>query len=225
MRIELLREGLVGRRDVAELCHRGGWGHLGELWAVTDGDNTETDRVVTWLTAQDDPAALELALGVLAPRLGWAVARIRPWTGEDPEELIASAAWEELAAGTMGDRPSVQIPSRARKRVVRDLQRRLRTSRREMPVEHETAFLSGSSVEDEALGRVEETELLEWLMGRRISETSARLVFDTRVGGVPLAVVAAAEGLMPDTAGRRRLRAEEKIRSHVRSVGVPLPIS
>lgn len=218
MRWELLTETLENRKDVTEFYCSAGFGTLDELLAFGDGVGQcdLVDGMLDWLV-DSGPVGREVALAVLVPRLRQAVSRISAqWAGYDAGEMIVSEVWQELAAPTLSDRPSVTIVAKARKRVVRQLQREVAIRQTEVTVGGVVDYADETvDVETEAITQAEEASILDWLGAIGVADTAARVVVATRLRGVPMATVAKAEGIRFETACKARQRAEQKIRRKV----------
>lgn len=218
MRWELLTETLENRKDVTEFYRSAGFGTLDEMLAFGEGVGQcdLMDGMLDWLV-DSGPVGREVALAVLVPRLRQAVSRINAqWAGYDAGEMIVSEVWQELAAPPLSDRPSVTIVAKARKRVVRQLQREVATRQTEVTVGGGVDYADETvDVETEAITQAEEASILEWLGAIGVADTAARVVVATRLRGVPMATVAEAEGIRFETACKARQRAEKKIRRKV----------
>ena len=218
MRWELLTETLENRRDVKELYRMAGFDTLDELLEIGDGFGhcDLVDAMLDWLVDYGT-AGQEVALVLLAPRLRQAVTRLNGWwAGFDVGELIASEVWQYLATPPLSDRPSVTLVGKARKRVVRELERQRAVRQTEVTGGVLADFADNNvDVEHDAISQAEEAALLDWLVGIGVADTAARVVVATRLRGVPMSKVAAAEGIRVDTACKARQRAEQKIRRKV----------
>ena len=143
MRWSQLRERLSCRRDVSAVCRGLGYGSIDEMFEDARVDAV-ADRLVADLAAVG-PVGVEVALGVLAPRIRRAVRGRQAWTGEDLGELVTAACWERLVRGDLPSRPSRSVVGHARKQVMRQLQRSWRRAEATVPLFADEISLSTTS--------------------------------------------------------------------------------
>lgn len=176
----------------------------------------ERDQVLAALLerATDDALARRVALQVVLPGLKSLVNGIRGWDAEERAARVVATALDVIswcATEPAGTPPSFRIYANTKRRVLRSAVRA-----RSEPV----VFVDDSRRldvgEESTHGASEEQEverLVEWVRQRgRVREEAARLVVMTRVAGVSVDELAAAEDVDPQTLRQRRLRAERRVR-------------
>ncbi|MDF1597513.1 MAG: hypothetical protein P1T08_15650 [Acidimicrobiia bacterium] len=176
----------------------------------------ERDQVLAALLerATGDGLASRVALQVVLPGLKSLINGIRGWDTEERAARVVATALDVIswcATEPAGTPPSFRIYTNTRRRVLRSAVRA-----RSEPVVFVDDYRH-LEVRDQCTdGPSEEKEveqLVEWVRERgRVREGEARLVVMTRVAGVSVDELAAAEDVDPQTLRQRRLRAERRVR-------------
>ncbi len=176
----------------------------------------ERDQVLAALLerATDDALARRVALQVVLPSLKSLINGIRGWDAEERAARVVATALEVIswcATEPAGTPPSFRIYTNTRRRVLRSA-----VLARSEPVVFVDDYSHLDVSEQRTDGPNEEQEveqLVEWVRQRgRVREDAARLVVMTRVAGVSVDELAAAEDVDSQTLRQRRLRAERRVR-------------
>lgn len=176
----------------------------------------ERDQVLAALLerATDDALARRVALQVVLPNLRSLINGIRGWDAEERTARVVATALDVIswcATEPAGTPPSFRIYVNTRRRVLRSAVRG-----RSEPVVFVDDYRHLDVGDQRSDGASEEQEvehLVEWVRQRgRVREDAARLVVMTRVAGVSVDELAAAEDVDPQTLRQRRLRAERRVR-------------
>ncbi|MDF1596182.1 MAG: hypothetical protein P1T08_08800 [Acidimicrobiia bacterium] len=176
----------------------------------------ERDEILAALLvrATDDGLAKRVALQVVLPGLKSLINGIRGWDVEERAARVVATALDAIswcATEPAGTPPSFRIYVNTRRRVLRAA---VRT--RSEPVVFVDDYRHLDVGEESTDGPSEEQEveqLVEWVRQRgRVREDAARLVVMTRVAGVSVDELAAADNVDPQTLRQRRLRAECRVR-------------
>jgi DNA-directed RNA polymerase specialized sigma24 family protein len=205
------------------------WGAGDERLAFEDGDRlvaaaqrrdaaswAERDQVLAALLERviDDALARRVALQVVLPGVKSLINGIRGWDVEERAARVVATALAVIswcATEPAGTPPSFRIYTNTRRRVLRSAVRA-----RSEPVVFVDDYSHLEADEDPVDGKSEAQEideLVEWVQQRaRVRDDAARLVVMTRVAGVPVDEVAAAQDVDPQTLRQRRLRTERLVR-------------
>lgn len=169
--------------------------------------------------AGGDGMAGDVAYAMVLDDLGRVAGQLtRVWRAdrEEMDQAVAIAGWDRLrrVAGRRLEWPDRVIVTGARD-VVRDqLRRRARTHNHEVLAEEVDPGPASESGFDDAAGLIQDA-----LRRGVVTAESARLVWATRVLGVPAADVAAARGERLNRVVMRRLRAERALRADRATTG------
>ena len=176
----------------------------------------ERDQILAALLekATGDALARRVALQVVLPGLKNLINGIRGWDAEERAARVVATALDVIswcATEPAGTPPSFRIYTNTRRRVLRSA---VRT--RSEPVVFVDDYRHLDVAEESTDGPSEEQEveqLVEWVRQRgRVREDTARLVVMTRVAGLSVDELAAAEDVDPQTLRQRRLRTERRVR-------------
>lgn len=165
--------------------------------------------------ADRDPLARQVAYAAVLPGLRRVAAQLtRTWAAEREEvdQDVAAAGWERLdrIAGTWLEWPDRVIIGGARTAVRDRLRAEAARHRRRAPLDTSTDL---AAEESEPLSAFEASDLLCRAVGRGVlDESSAGLIWSTRVLGERLVDVAAEHAVSPMAVGMRRLRSERALR-------------
>jgi hypothetical protein len=205
------------------------WAAADERLAFDDGDQllaaaqrrdagswAERDQVLAAVLERgiDDALARRVALQVVLPGVKSLINGIRGWDVEERAARVVATALDVIswcATEPAGTPPSFRIYTNTRRRVLRAAVRA-----RSEPVVFVDDY-SHLETGDDAPERKSEVEqiddLVEWVRQRaRVRDDAARLVVMTRVAGVTVDEVAAAQDVDPQTLRQRRLRTERRVR-------------
>ena len=218
---------LAGSRLLRDRLRR--WGADDKHLAFEDGDQlvaaaqrrdaetwAERDQVLSALLGRaiDDALARRVALQVVLPGVKSLINGIRGWDVEERAARVVATALDVIswcATEPAGTPPSFRIYTNTRRRVLRSAVRA-----RSEPVMFVDDYSHLEADKDPGRGKSEAQEideLVEWVRQRaRVQDDAARLVVMTRVAGVPVDEVAAAQNVDPQTLRQRRLRTERRVR-------------
>jgi hypothetical protein len=225
---------LAGSRLLRERLHS--WAVDDERLAFDDGDQlveaaqrrdavswADRDKVLAALLerATDDALARRVALQVVLPGVKSLINGIRGWDVEERAARVVTTALDVIswcATEPAGTPPSFRIYTNTRRRVLRSAVRA--RSEPVVFVDDYSHLESGDNVPDRKPEVEQINDLVEWVRQRaRVRDDAARLVVMTRVAGVSVDELAAAQDVDPQTLRQRRLRAERRVRE---SLGLSL---
>ena len=176
----------------------------------------DRDKVLTALLdrATNDALARRVALQVVLPGVKSLINGIRGWDVEERAARVVATALDVIswcAFEPAGTPPSFRIYANTRRRVLRSAVRA-----RSEPVVFVDDYSRLEAADDTPDLKTEAQqidELVEWVRQRaRVRDDAARLVVMTRVAGVSVDEVAAAQEVDPQTLRQRRLRTERRVR-------------
>lgn len=205
------------------------WGADDRRLAFDDGDQlvaaaqcrdaaswAERDQVLAALLdrATNDALARRVALHVVLPGVKSLINGIRGWDVEERAARVVATALDVIswcATEPAGTPPSFRIYANTRRRVLRSA---IRTRSEPVVFVDDYRYLDVSDQRTNGPSEEQEVEqLVEWVRQRgRVREEEARLVVMTRVAGVSVDQLAAADDVDPQTLRQRRLRAERRVR-------------
>ena len=205
------------------------WAADDERLAFEDGDQlvaaaqrrdaagwAERERVLAALLERsvDDALARRVALQVVLPGVKSLINGIRGWDAEERAARVVATALDVIswcATEPAGTPPSFRIYTNTRRRVLRSAVRA-----RSEPVVFVGNCARFEECDEEANWKPaiqQIDELVEWVRERaRVRDDAARLVVMTRVAGVTVNELAAAQDVDPQTLRQRRLRTERRVR-------------
>ena len=205
------------------------WAVEDERLAFDDGDQllaaaqrrdaaswAERDQVLAALLDRpiDDALARRVALQVVLPGVKSLINGIRGWDVEERAAQVVTTALDVIswcATEPAGTPPSFRVYTNTRRRVLRSAVRA-----RSEPVVFVDDFSHLETGDDHPDRKPEVqqiNELVEWVRQRaRVRDDAARLVVMTRVAGVTVDELAAAQDVDPQTLRQRRLRTERRMR-------------
>jgi hypothetical protein len=179
----------------------------------------ERDKVLAALLerATDDALARRVALQVVLPGVKSLINGIRGWDVEERAARVVATALDVIswcATEPAGTPPSFRIYTNTRRRVLRSA---VRARSEPVVFVDDYSHLESGEESMERKPEVEEiNELVEWVRKRaRVRDDAARLVVMTRVAGVTVDELAAAQNVDPQTLRQRRLRTERRVRQGV----------
>lgn len=183
-----------------------------------DAGARATDRILAALArrAPADVGAARVLLQLLLPGCKSLVRRYRIGDRDERAAFVAASAYDRIRTY-----PIERRPEKIAANVLLDVRHRLIRSAVEVSRCRHVAL---HTVPDAALPPVaggpdpasEVVALLTWAVRHgHLDRDGARLIALTRLAGVPVADLAAAEGASEQTLRKRRLRAEERLRAAV----------
>ncbi|MDF1597926.1 MAG: hypothetical protein P1T08_17750 [Acidimicrobiia bacterium] len=176
----------------------------------------DRDKVLTALLqrATNDAIARRAALQVVLPGVKSLINGIRGWDVEERAARVVATALDVIswcATEPAGTPPSFRIYTNTRRRVLRSAVRA-----RSEPVVFVDDYSYLEASDDTPDGKPEAQqidEFVEWVRQRaRVRDDAARLVVMTRIAGVSVDEVAAAQEVDPQTLRQRRLQMERRVR-------------
>lgn len=182
--------------------------------AAEERDAAKSDRILASLIrhAPADDAAARLVLQLLLPGVKAMLRTGRIGDHEERTAVVAAALFDRVRTYRIDRRPehiAANVLMDVRSKLLRWNQERYRRHRelRPLPESLTPAVPGGPGPRDEAVS------MLAWAVQRgHIDKGAARLIALTRLGGLTVAAVAAADGENEQTVRRRRLRAEKRLR-------------
>ena len=204
------------------------WAADDERLAFEDGDRllaaaqrrnaaswAERDQVLAALLDRgiDDALARRVALQVVLPGVKSLINGIWGWDVEERAARVVTTALDVItwcATEPAGTPPSFRIYTNTRRRVLRSAARA--RSEPVVFVDDYSNLEAGDDMPDRRTEAQQIDELVEWVRQRaRVRDDAARLVVMTRVAGVSVNEVAAAQEVDPQTLRQRRLRTERRV--------------
>jgi hypothetical protein len=176
----------------------------------------DRDKVLTALLdrATNDAIARRVALQVVLPGVKSLINGIRGWDVEERAARVVATALDVIswcATEPAGIPPSFRIYTNTRRRVLRSAVRA--RSERVVFVDDYSYLEASDDTPDRKPEAQQIDELVEWVRQRaRVRDDAARLVVMTRVAGVSVDEVAAAQEVDSQTLRQRRLRTERRVR-------------
>ncbi|MCL1598040.1 MAG: hypothetical protein M3094_02560, partial [Actinomycetia bacterium] len=208
------------------------WAASDERLAFDDGDQlleaaqrrdatswAERDQVLTALLERgiDNALARRVALQVVLPGVKSLINGIRGWDVEERAARVVATALDVIswcATEPAGTPPSFRIYTNTRRRVLRAA---VRARSEPVVFVDDYSHLESGEEQTERKSEVEQIDdLVEWVRQRaQVRDDSARLVVMTRVAGVTVDEMAAAQDVDPQTLRQRRLRTERRARQGI----------
>jgi hypothetical protein len=176
----------------------------------------DRDKVLTALLdrATNDALARRVALQVVLPGVKSLINGIRGWDVEERAARVVATALDVIswcASEPAGTPPSFRIYTNTRRRVLRSA---VRARSEPVVFVDDYSYLEASNEQSDGEPEAQKIdELVEWVRQRaRVRDDAARLVVMTRVAGVSVDELAAAQEVDPQTLRQRRLRTERRVR-------------
>lgn len=180
-------------------------------------DTAGTDRILAALArrAPGDGRAARVLLQLLLPGCKALVARLQIGDHDERAAVVVAAAYDRIRTYPIDRRPAKIAAN-----ILLDVRHRLLRTAPDTSRRHVALHVLPEGVLPVAAADAEPAaeimSLLSWAVRQgHLDRASARLIALTRLVGVPVADVAAAEGASEQTVRRRRLRAEERLRAAV----------
>ena len=176
----------------------------------------ERDQVLAALLkrAPQDALAKRVALQVVLPGVKSLIDGVRGWDVEERAARVVATAVDVLAwcaSEPAGTPPSFRVYANTRRRVLRSA---VRDRSEPVVFVEDYAHLEHGDNTPVDRGETERfDDLVAWVRRHgRVREDAARIVVLTRVAGVSVEELAAAQDVDPQTLRQRRLRAERRVR-------------